>query len=98
MQIAKKAALLAATAGALALLGTGTAAANGGGSGYGGGYGGGSDRTSGAPTGPTNLDVSTFIFQSNKCDTNNGSAWSVGGLGPSGDINIGATCLNHIGG
>lgn len=98
MQIAKKAALLAATAGTLALLGTGTAAANGGGGGYGGGYGGGSDRTSGAPTGPTSLDVSTFIFQSNKCDTSNGWAYS-GGMGaPSGDINIGATCVNNIGG
>ncbi|MEU1950196.1 hypothetical protein ABZ554_49090, partial [Streptomyces sp. NPDC020125] len=66
MQIAKKAALVAATAGALALLGTGTAAA-------GGGYGGGSDRNSGAPT---SFDVSSFIFQSNHCNTSTGPTFS----------------------
>ncbi|MCQ8835675.1 hypothetical protein [Streptomyces malaysiensis] len=86
MQIAKKAVLLAATAGALALLGTGTAAAN--------GYGG-SDRNTGAPT---SFDVSTFIFQSNDCDTLNGGAYSIGGAAPSGDVTIGSTCLNNIGG
>ncbi|MEU4892788.1 hypothetical protein AB0B12_10405 [Streptomyces sp. NPDC044780] len=49
-------------------------------------------------TSPTSFDVSTFIFQSNKCDTSNGWAYS-GGMGaPSGDINIGATCVNNIGG
>ncbi|WP_247617132.1 hypothetical protein [Streptomyces sp. MK37H] len=94
MQIAKKAALLAATAGTLVLLGTGTAAANG----YGGGqsgYGGGSERSAGAPT---SFDIDTFIFQSNDCDTATGSIWSWGGAAPSGDINVGATCLNNIGG
>ncbi|AGP60862.1 hypothetical protein [Streptomyces rapamycinicus] len=87
MQIAKKAALLAATAGTLALLGTGTATAN--------GYGGGSDRSSDVPT---SVDISTFIFQKNDCDTRNGQAFSTGAVGPSGDIKIGSTCLNNIGG
>ncbi|MEU5269366.1 hypothetical protein AB0G77_12610 [Streptomyces hygroscopicus] len=54
------------------------------------------DGTSG--TAPTRFDVSTFIFQSNKCDTSNGWAVSGGWGAPSGDINIGATCLNNIGG
>ncbi|MGW5692568.1 hypothetical protein ACWEWX_16795 [Streptomyces asiaticus] len=86
MQIAKKAALVAATAGALALLGTGTAAAN--------GYGG-SDRST---TTPTSFDVSSFIFQSNDCDTATGTTLSTGGAAPSGDINIGSSCINYIGG
>ncbi|MFD5386110.1 hypothetical protein ACFWMG_14390 [Streptomyces sp. NPDC127074] len=88
MQIAKKAALVAATAGALALLGTGTAAA-------GGGYGGSSDRNSGAPT---SFDVSSFIFQSNHCNTSTGYTGALSGLGPTGDIKIGSTCANVIGG
>ncbi|AGP60863.1 hypothetical protein [Streptomyces rapamycinicus] len=87
MQIAKKAALLAATAGTLALLGTGTATAN--------GYGGGSDRSSDVPS---SINLSSFIFQSNDCDTLNGGAYSIGGAAPSGDVNIGSTCLNNIGG
>ncbi|MBI0380473.1 hypothetical protein JBE27_30455 [Streptomyces albiflaviniger] len=82
MQIAKKAALVAATAGALALLGTGTAAAN--------GYGG-SDI-------PTTVNLSSFIFQSNDCDTATGTTASTGGAAPSGDINIGSSCINYIGG
>ncbi|MEU8875507.1 hypothetical protein AB0D24_31035 [Streptomyces javensis] len=86
MQIAKKAALLAATAGTLVLLGTGTAAAN--------GYGG-SDRSADVPT---SINLSSFIFQSNDCDTLNGGAYSVGGAAPSGDIKIGSTCANVIGG
>ncbi|MGW5441946.1 hypothetical protein [Streptomyces asiaticus] len=86
MQIAKKAALLAATAGALALLGTGTAAAD--------GYGG-SDRSTGAPT---SFDVSSFIFQSNKCDTAAGATTHGAVAGPTGDIKIGSTCANIIGG
>ncbi|GAA1087339.1 hypothetical protein JBF12_26920 [Streptomyces javensis] len=86
MQIAKKAALLAATAGALALLGTGTAAAN--------GYGG-SDRSS---TTPTSFDVSSFIFQSNDCDTATGTTLSTAVAGPTGDMKIGSTCANIIGG
>ncbi|NEW69515.1 MULTISPECIES: hypothetical protein [Streptomyces] len=80
MQIAKKAALVAATAGALALLGTGTAAAN-----------GGSDI-------PTTVNLSSFIFQSNDCDTATGTTTSTGGAAPSGDINIGSSCINYIGG
>ncbi|AJZ84290.1 MULTISPECIES: hypothetical protein [Streptomyces] len=87
MQIAKKAALLAATAGTLVLLGTGTAAAE--------GYGGGSDRNTGTPT---SIDISSFIFQKNDCDTLNGGAYSIGGAAPSGDVTIGSTCLNNIGG
>ncbi|MBP8537523.1 hypothetical protein [Streptomyces sp. MK37H] len=79
MQIAKKAALVAATAGTLVLLGTGTAAADGNGS------------------APTSLDATTFIFQSNDCDTATGPIWSWGGLAPSGDIKVGATCVNNIG-
>ncbi|MGW7692129.1 hypothetical protein ACWGMA_25260 [Streptomyces asiaticus] len=93
MQIAKKAALLAATAGALALLGTGTAAANGDGGGQ-GGYGGDSSRSAEVPT---NVDIDTFIFQRNDCDTATGPIWSWGGLAPSGDIKVGATCVNNIG-
>ncbi|WP_445518868.1 hypothetical protein [Streptomyces sp. NEAU-174] len=89
MQIAKKAALVAATAGALALLGTGTAAANG----Y-GGYGG-SDRST---TAPTSFDVSSFIFQSNDCDTATGTTLSTATAGPTGEIKIGSTCANIIGG
>ncbi|GAA1087345.1 hypothetical protein [Streptomyces javensis] len=85
MHIAKKAALLAATAGTLALLGTGTAAAN--------GYGG-SDRNADVPT---SVNLSNFIFQSNDCDTATGTTASTGGVGPSGDIKIGSTCLNTIG-
>ncbi|MBA6440367.1 hypothetical protein [Streptomyces sp. GMR22] len=86
MQIAKKAALVAATAGALALLGTGTAAAN--------GYGG-SDRST---TTPTSFDVSSFIFQSNDCDTATGTTLSTATAGPTGEIKIGSTCANIIGG
>ncbi|WP_262698292.1 MULTISPECIES: hypothetical protein [Streptomyces] len=85
MQIAKKAALLAATAGALALLGTGTAAAN--------GYG--SDRNADIP--PT-INLSSFIFQSNECDTAAGATTHVGGAAPTGETKIGSTCLNVIGG
>ncbi|MBU3866554.1 hypothetical protein KN815_21545 [Streptomyces sp. 4503] len=88
MQIAKKAALVAATAGALALLGTGTAAA-------GGGYGGGSDRNAGAPT---SLDVSSFIFQSNHCNTSTGTTLSSAVGAPTGEMKIGSTCANIIGG
>ncbi|MFD8514498.1 hypothetical protein ACFV27_26330 [Streptomyces antimycoticus] len=83
MQIAKKAALLAATAGALALLGTGTAAAN------------GSDRNADIP--PT-INLSSFIFQSNECDTAAGATTHVGGAAPTGETKIGSTCLNVIGG
>ncbi|WP_262698293.1 MULTISPECIES: hypothetical protein [Streptomyces] len=85
MQIAKKAALLAATAGALALLGTGTAAAN--------GYG--SDRNADVPP---NVNLSSFVFQSNKCDTLASASTHVGGAAPTGDINIGSSCANIIGG
>ncbi|MCQ8835674.1 hypothetical protein [Streptomyces malaysiensis] len=92
MQIAKKAVLLAATASTLALLGTGTAAANGYGGGQ-GGYGGDSNRSAEVPT---NVDIDTFIFQRNDCDTLNGGAYSIGGAAPSGDIKIGSTCLNNI--
>ncbi|MFE2181785.1 hypothetical protein [Streptomyces sp. NPDC059455] len=86
MQIAKKAALVAATAGALALLGTGTAAAN--------GYGG-SDRSTSTPT---SFDVSSFIFQSNHCNTSTGTTLSTATAGPTGEMNIGSTCANIIGG
>ncbi|WP_064458080.1 hypothetical protein [Streptomyces hygroscopicus] len=91
MQIAKKAALLAATAGTLVLLGTGTAAANG----YGGGLGGGSDRNMGNPT---NIDITSFIFQSNDCDTSTGITTHTSWLAPAGDLDIGSTCVNTIGG
>ncbi|MFE1929095.1 hypothetical protein ACFW95_01775 [Streptomyces sp. NPDC059474] len=87
MQIAKKAALLAATAGTLVLLGTGTAAAD--------GYGGGSDRSA---DNPTSIDVSSFIFQNNHCNTSTGYTGALSGLGPTGDIKIGSTCANVIGG
>ncbi|MCG0284203.1 hypothetical protein [Streptomyces sp. PSAA01] len=95
MQIAKKAALLAATAGTLALLGTGTAAAygNGGNGGY-GGYGG-YDR---GTTTPTSFDVTSFIFQSNDCDTATGTTVSTAAAGPTGEMKIGSTCANIIGG
>ncbi|WP_413797279.1 hypothetical protein [Streptomyces iranensis] len=86
MQIAKKAALLAATAGTLALLGTGTAAAN--------GYGGSADSTSV----PTSFDVSSFIFQSNDCDTATGTTTVTSAAAPTGELNIGSTCANIIGG
>ncbi|MEU8875508.1 hypothetical protein AB0D24_31040 [Streptomyces javensis] len=86
MQIAKKAALLAATAGTLALLGTGTAAAN--------GYGG-SDRSADVPT---SINLSSFIFQSNDCDTAAGTTTHAAGAAPTGDTTIGSTCLNVIGG
>ncbi|MFJ2195802.1 hypothetical protein [Streptomyces violaceusniger] len=81
MQIAKKAALLAATASTLALLGTGTAAA----------YGnGGADV-------PTSANLSSFIFQTNDCDTSTGITSSIGGVGgASGDMEIGSTCANLI--
>ncbi|WPB95434.1 hypothetical protein [Streptomyces malaysiensis] len=85
MQIVKKAALLAATAGTLALLGTGTAVAN--------GFGG--DRSADIPT---NIDIKSFIFQSNKCDTLAGATSHVGGAAPTGDVNIGSSCANVIGG
>ncbi|MEU8719086.1 MULTISPECIES: hypothetical protein [Streptomyces] len=85
MQIAKKAALLAATAGTLVLLGTGTAAAE--------GYGGSYDR--GVDT-PTSIDISSFIFQSNECDTANGTALSTAVAGPTGETKIGSTCVNNI--
>ncbi|MFE2028691.1 restriction endonuclease subunit S domain-containing protein [Streptomyces hygroscopicus] len=91
MQIAKKAALLAATAGTLVLLGTGTAAANG----YGGGLGGGSDRNVGTPT---DIDITSFIFQSNDCDTSTGITTHTSWLAPAGDLDIGSTCVNTIGG
>ncbi|MGV9848780.1 hypothetical protein ACWDWU_08265 [Streptomyces sp. NPDC003442] len=82
MQIAKKAALVAATAGALALLGTGTAAAD--------GYGG-SDV-------PTSVNLSSLIVQNNHCNTSTGTTSSIGGVGPSGDMKIGSNCVNFIGG
>ncbi len=83
MQIAKKAALLAATAGTLALLGTGTAAA------YGGDDGGFAT--------PTSVNLSSFIFQTNDCDTSTGATSSIGGVGgASGDMKIGSTCANLI--
>ncbi|WP_413812173.1 hypothetical protein [Streptomyces sp. OE57] len=85
MQIAKKAALLAATAGTLALLGTGTAAAN----------GHGSDRSGDVPT---SFDVSSFIFQSNDCDTRTGTTAVTSAAAPTGELNIGSTCANVIGG
>lgn len=85
MHIAKKAALLAATAGTLVLLGTGTAAAN--------GYGGGSDRSGETPT---SFDASSFIFQTNDCDTATGPIISLGGVAPSGSIDVGSTCANLI--
>ncbi|MDP9612207.1 hypothetical protein ACFV4E_28210 [Streptomyces hygroscopicus] len=91
MQIAKKAALLAATAGTLVLLGTGTAAANG----YGGGLGGGSDRNMGNPT---NIDITSFIFQKNDCDTATSATAHTSAGAPTGDLDIGSACLNHIGG
>ncbi|AEM84587.1 hypothetical protein [Streptomyces violaceusniger] len=82
MQIAKKAALLAATAGTLALLGTGTAAAYGGDSGV---------------DAPTSANLSSFIFQTNDCDTSTGITSSLGGVGgASGDMKIGSTCANLI--
>ncbi|MEV6127663.1 hypothetical protein AB0M05_12690 [Streptomyces violaceusniger] len=83
MQIAKKAALLAATAGTLVLLGTGTAAA----------YGNGSSADV-----PTSINLSSFIFQSNDCDTSTGITSSLGGAAASGDMEIGSTCANLIGG
>ncbi|SED59941.1 hypothetical protein [Streptomyces melanosporofaciens] len=87
MQIAKKAALLAATASTLVLLGTGTATAY--------GNGGGSDR--GADV-PTSVNLSSFIFQTNDCDTSTGTTLSTAGAAPSGEIGIGSTCINSIGG
>ncbi|MBD3002808.1 MULTISPECIES: hypothetical protein [unclassified Streptomyces] len=87
MQIAKKAALLAATAGTLVLLGTGTAAAN--------GYGGSSERSTGVPT---SFDIDSFIFQSNDCDTATGATTATAVGAPTGEINIGSTCINAIGG
>ncbi|GAA3370450.1 hypothetical protein GCM10017744_094270 [Streptomyces antimycoticus] len=85
MQIAKKAALLAATASALVLLGTGTAAA----------YGNGGSYDRGVDT-PTSIDISSFIFQSNECDTANGEALSTAVAGPTGETKIGSTCVNNI--
>ncbi|GAA1693004.1 hypothetical protein [Streptomyces yatensis] len=86
MQIAKKAALLAATAGTLALLGTGTAAA----------YGNGGSYDRGVDT-PTSVNLSSFIFQTNECDTSTGATSSLGGVGgASGDMEIGSTCANLI--
>ncbi|WP_413797280.1 hypothetical protein [Streptomyces iranensis] len=85
MQIAKKAALLAATAGTLALLGTGTAVAN----------GHGSDRSADVPT---TINLSSFIFQSNDCDTATGTTAVTSGAAPTGDVSIGSTCINAIGG
>ncbi|GAA1693010.1 hypothetical protein [Streptomyces yatensis] len=86
MQIAKKAALLAATAGTLALLGTGTAAA----------YGNGGSYDRGVDT-PTSFDISSFIFQSNDCDTSTGTTASTAAAAPSGEMKIGSTCINSIG-
>lgn len=88
MQIAKKAALLAATASTLVLLGTGTAAA------YGNGGNSGADRNTGTPT---SFDISSFIFQSNDCDTLTGAIASAGAAAPSGEIGVGSTCVNSIG-
>ncbi|OPF71335.1 hypothetical protein VT50_0234275 [Streptomyces antioxidans] len=85
MQIAKKAALLAATAGTLVLLGTGTAAA----------HGHGSDR--GADI-PTTFNLSSFIFQTNDCDTATGTTTVTSAAAPTGDVGIGSTCINAIGG
>ncbi|WP_413098851.1 hypothetical protein [Streptomyces sp. Inha503] len=85
MQIAKKAALLAATAGTLALLGTGTAAA----------HGHGSNRSADIPT---TFDISSFIFQSNDCDTLTGATTVTSATAPTGELNIGSTCANVIGG
>ncbi|WP_413812172.1 hypothetical protein [Streptomyces sp. OE57] len=87
MQIAKKAALLAATAGTLALLGTGTAAAN--------GYGGSADRSGDVPT---TFNLSSFIFQSTDCDTATGTTAVTSAAAPTGDVSIGSTCINAIGG
>ncbi|OPF71334.1 hypothetical protein VT50_0234270 [Streptomyces antioxidans] len=85
MQIAKKAALLAATAGTLVLLGTGTAAA----------HGHGSDR--GADI-PTTFNLSSFIFQSNTCDTATGTTAVTSGTAATGELDLGSTCVNVIGG
>ncbi|MBI0298602.1 hypothetical protein JBE04_30100 [Streptomyces sp. PRKS01-29] len=85
MQIAKKATLLAATAGTIVLLGTGTAAA----------YGHGSDRSADIPT---SFNLSSFIFQSNDCDTLTGPITAMGGDAPTGEITTGNTCANVIGG
>lgn len=85
MQIVKKAALLAATAGTLALLGTGTAVAD--------GFGG--DRSTEIPT---NIDIKSFIFQNNDCDTLTGTTAVTSGTAPTGDLRIGSNCANIIGG
>ncbi|AQA09847.1 hypothetical protein HUF15_04885 [Streptomyces samsunensis] len=84
MQIVKKAALLAATAGTLALLGTGTAVAD--------GHGRNFENPS------TTFNLSSFIFQNNECDTATGTTAVTSAAAPTGDVNIGSTCLNVIGG
>ncbi|GAA0967804.1 hypothetical protein [Streptomyces rhizosphaericus] len=53
---------------------------------------------SSAPAIPTTVNLSSFIFQSNDCDTATGTTASTGGAAPSGDINIGSSCINYIGG
>ncbi|WP_158897191.1 hypothetical protein [Streptomyces hygroscopicus] len=47
---------------------------------------------------PTNIDITSFIFQKNDCDTATGTT-AVSSVGaPTGEVTIGSTCLNHIGG
>ncbi|MBI0301336.1 hypothetical protein JBE04_44635, partial [Streptomyces sp. PRKS01-29] len=70
--------------GTIVLLGTGTAAA----------YGHGSDRSADIPT---SFNLSSFIFQSNDCDTATAAITQVGGMAPTGDITTGNTCVNSIG-
>ncbi|MBW8094269.1 hypothetical protein IGW14_41755 [Streptomyces hygroscopicus subsp. hygroscopicus] len=47
---------------------------------------------------PTNIDITSFIFQSNDCDTSTGLTTHTGGAAPAGDLHIGSTCVNAIGG
>ncbi|WP_199816959.1 hypothetical protein [Streptomyces hygroscopicus] len=47
---------------------------------------------------PTNIDITSFIFQSNDCDTSTGVTTNTAGTAPTGDLHIGSTCVNTIGG
>ncbi|MBW8094075.1 hypothetical protein IGW14_40705 [Streptomyces hygroscopicus subsp. hygroscopicus] len=47
---------------------------------------------------PTNIDITSFIFQKNDCDTATSATAHTSAGAPTGDLDIGSACLNHIGG
>ncbi|MET7765951.1 hypothetical protein ABZS71_29585 [Streptomyces sp. NPDC005393] len=59
---------------------------------------GGASAYGGTGSGAGTGGFGGFIFQINECDAATGANTQLGGVAPTGDINVGSNCTNLIGG